>query len=316
MELRKIAPDVYTMQHPFGSSNSSFVVTPDGVLVFDADIRTADQTMAAIRKTTDKKVQLCRDLASVRRPRHRRLAFPRGQAARHRLAQADARPLPAGARRVPGAARLNRRAVRGLQGRRAGASRGRLRRRADAAVRRADVPDHRGRQRPFDQRRHDVRAAAARDDDGRPAQHRNPSRPRRVGAGVLLQCAELDHAARPHHRAAAAGRHLYSRPRPRAYRPRRRRSRGAAALFHRHARRGVEDDHGRQERRGDPEGIRDAEGIRALQGRRSGSARSSTCSITSSWSAASGRESLVAMRARSLAAMEDMAALCPLWACS
>jgi cyclase len=33
------------------------VVTPDGVLVFDADIRTADQTMAAIRKTTDKKVR-------------------------------------------------------------------------------------------------------------------------------------------------------------------------------------------------------------------------------------------------------------------
>jgi len=57
MEVRKIAPDVYTMQHPFGSSNSTFVVTPDGVVVFDADIRTADQTMAAIRKTTDKKVR-------------------------------------------------------------------------------------------------------------------------------------------------------------------------------------------------------------------------------------------------------------------
>ena len=57
MELRKIAPDVYTMQHPFGSSNSTFVVTPDGVLVFDADIRTADQTFAAIRKTTDKKIK-------------------------------------------------------------------------------------------------------------------------------------------------------------------------------------------------------------------------------------------------------------------
>lgn len=57
MEIKKIAPDVYTMQHPFGSSNATFVVTPDGVLVFDADIRTADQTMAAIRKTTDKKVR-------------------------------------------------------------------------------------------------------------------------------------------------------------------------------------------------------------------------------------------------------------------
>ncbi|MGH6767628.1 MAG: MBL fold metallo-hydrolase [Xanthobacteraceae bacterium] len=57
MELRKVAPDVYTMQHPFGSSNSTFVVTPDGVLVFDADIRTANQTLAAIRKITDKKVR-------------------------------------------------------------------------------------------------------------------------------------------------------------------------------------------------------------------------------------------------------------------
>lgn len=57
MEMKKLAPDVYMMQHPKGSSNSTFVVTPDGVLVFDADIRTADQTMAAIRKTTDKKVK-------------------------------------------------------------------------------------------------------------------------------------------------------------------------------------------------------------------------------------------------------------------
>ena len=57
MEQIKVAPDVYTMQHPFGSSNATFVVTPDGVVVFDADIRTADQTMAAIRKTTDKKVR-------------------------------------------------------------------------------------------------------------------------------------------------------------------------------------------------------------------------------------------------------------------
>src|SRR5919106_149206 len=57
MEQIKVAPDVYTMQHPFGSSNATFVVTPDGVVVFDADIRTANQTMAAIRKTTDKKIK-------------------------------------------------------------------------------------------------------------------------------------------------------------------------------------------------------------------------------------------------------------------
>jgi glyoxylase-like metal-dependent hydrolase (beta-lactamase superfamily II) len=57
MTQRKVADDVYMMQHPFGSSNSTFVVTPDGVVVFDADIRTADQVMAAIRRTTDKKVK-------------------------------------------------------------------------------------------------------------------------------------------------------------------------------------------------------------------------------------------------------------------
>ena len=57
MELRKIADNIYVMQHPTGSSNAAFVVTPDGVLVFDADIRTASQVMAAIRRTTDKKVR-------------------------------------------------------------------------------------------------------------------------------------------------------------------------------------------------------------------------------------------------------------------
>jgi glyoxylase-like metal-dependent hydrolase (beta-lactamase superfamily II) len=47
-----IAPDVYTFTG--GGSNSSFVVTPDGVLVFDADIRNDD--LPAIRKVTDKKI--------------------------------------------------------------------------------------------------------------------------------------------------------------------------------------------------------------------------------------------------------------------
>ena len=57
MELRKIADDVYVMQHPFGSSNSIFVVTDEGVVVFDADIRTADQVFAAIRRTTDQPIR-------------------------------------------------------------------------------------------------------------------------------------------------------------------------------------------------------------------------------------------------------------------
>ncbi len=57
MELRKIADNVYVMQNPTGSSNSMFVVTDDGVVVWDADIRTADQVLAGVRRTTDKKIR-------------------------------------------------------------------------------------------------------------------------------------------------------------------------------------------------------------------------------------------------------------------
>lgn len=57
MEIKKLADDIYMMQNPSGSSNAAFIVTSEGVVVFDADIRTADQTMKAIRATTDKKVR-------------------------------------------------------------------------------------------------------------------------------------------------------------------------------------------------------------------------------------------------------------------
>jgi glyoxylase-like metal-dependent hydrolase (beta-lactamase superfamily II) len=57
MELRKIADDVYVMQNSTGASNAMFVVTPDGVVVWDGDIRTADQVVAGIRRTTDKKIR-------------------------------------------------------------------------------------------------------------------------------------------------------------------------------------------------------------------------------------------------------------------
>jgi cyclase len=53
----KVAEGVYFMENPTGRSNSTFVVTNDGVLVFDFHIATADQTLAAIRKVTDKKVR-------------------------------------------------------------------------------------------------------------------------------------------------------------------------------------------------------------------------------------------------------------------
>jgi cyclase len=57
MEMKKIAEDVYFMENSRGSSNAVFVVTSDGVLLFDADIRSADQVLAAIRKVTDRKVR-------------------------------------------------------------------------------------------------------------------------------------------------------------------------------------------------------------------------------------------------------------------
>ncbi len=57
LELRELAEDVYVMQHPAGSSNSIFVVTEEGVVVFDADIRTADQVFAAIRRITDQPIR-------------------------------------------------------------------------------------------------------------------------------------------------------------------------------------------------------------------------------------------------------------------
>ncbi len=57
MELVEIADDVYVVQHPTGSSNSVFIVTDEGVVVFDADIRTADQVFEAIRRTTDQEIR-------------------------------------------------------------------------------------------------------------------------------------------------------------------------------------------------------------------------------------------------------------------
>jgi glyoxylase-like metal-dependent hydrolase (beta-lactamase superfamily II) len=57
MEQRQVADGVYMMQNARGSGNAAFIITNDGVVVFDADIRTGDQVLAAIRKLTDKKVR-------------------------------------------------------------------------------------------------------------------------------------------------------------------------------------------------------------------------------------------------------------------
>ncbi len=57
MQQHQIADGVYMMENSEGSGNSTFVITDDGVVLFDADVRTADQVLAAIRKLTDKKVR-------------------------------------------------------------------------------------------------------------------------------------------------------------------------------------------------------------------------------------------------------------------
>ena len=57
MIMSKVADGVYLMENSRGSGNSTFIVTEEGVLVLDFDVRTADQTLAAIRKLTDKKVK-------------------------------------------------------------------------------------------------------------------------------------------------------------------------------------------------------------------------------------------------------------------
>ena len=44
-------------EHSQGSGNSTVVITDEGVLVFDFHIDNADQTLAGIRKLTDKKVK-------------------------------------------------------------------------------------------------------------------------------------------------------------------------------------------------------------------------------------------------------------------
>ena len=53
----KITDGIYMFQHSQGSGNSTAVITDDGVLVLDFHIDNADQTLAGIRKLTDKKVK-------------------------------------------------------------------------------------------------------------------------------------------------------------------------------------------------------------------------------------------------------------------
>jgi len=53
----KITDGVYMLQNSRGSGNSTVFFTSDGVLVFDFAIDNADQTLAFIRKQTDKKVK-------------------------------------------------------------------------------------------------------------------------------------------------------------------------------------------------------------------------------------------------------------------
>ena len=53
----KVTEGVYMLEHSQGSGNSTVVFTDEGVLVLDFHIDNADQTLAFIRKNTDKKVK-------------------------------------------------------------------------------------------------------------------------------------------------------------------------------------------------------------------------------------------------------------------
>jgi glyoxylase-like metal-dependent hydrolase (beta-lactamase superfamily II) len=53
----KVAEGVYMFENSRGSGNSTVVITDEGVLVLDFAIGNADQTLAGIRKLTDKKVR-------------------------------------------------------------------------------------------------------------------------------------------------------------------------------------------------------------------------------------------------------------------
>ena len=53
----KVAEGVYMFENSRGSGNSTVVITDDGVLVLDFHIGNADQTLAGIRKLTNKKVR-------------------------------------------------------------------------------------------------------------------------------------------------------------------------------------------------------------------------------------------------------------------
>ena len=53
----KLTDGVYMLEHSQGSGNSTVVFTDEGVVVLDFHIDNADQTLAFIRKTTDKKVK-------------------------------------------------------------------------------------------------------------------------------------------------------------------------------------------------------------------------------------------------------------------
>ena len=57
MIAREVTDGVVMMQNDRGSGNAAFVITPDGVLVFDSEITVVDQVLAEIRKRTDKPVR-------------------------------------------------------------------------------------------------------------------------------------------------------------------------------------------------------------------------------------------------------------------
>ena len=195
----KIADNVYMLQHSQGSGNSTVIFTDQGVVVFDFHIDNADQTLAFIRKTTDKKVKYlitshsAGDHASG--AWHFREDAPAWIATKNQVHDLQMQEREEFLERK-----------KSNDPRNAAYQKGepltpdhRHRWAHDALLRRLDLSNHSRRSRPQHRRPNRLYSAKARDAHGRSARHRNPPRPRRVRRSILLQRRRLDASPGQHH---------------------------------------------------------------------------------------------------------------------
>ena len=224
------------LQHSQGSGNSTVVFTNDGVVVFDFHIDNADQTLAFIRKTTDKKVKYlitshsAGDHASG--AWHFREDTPVWIATKNQMHDLQMQERKEFNERK----KSNDPRYAAYQGKANRLRRHRHRRADDALLRRSDLSNHSRRARPQHRRSDGLHSAKARHAHGRSARHRNPSGPRRVRRSIFIPTSKAGSNPRQHHGAQPAGGNLRSRPWAGAYRPRRERLGRAKTLLRRHAR--------------------------------------------------------------------------------